>query len=163
MKDVSKSSGRIVAVCISRDKSTRKEPVDEAALEKDLGVVRDAHADVGTHRQVSLLALDSIEKMKKPGFNPSCGDYAENLTTSGIDLVSLPVGTRLAAGRDAILEITQIGKKCHTGCAILIQSGSCIMPKEGIFARVVRGGKVRPGDRLTGLGERDDNPSSTPD
>ena len=108
----------------------------------------DAHADCCTHRQVSLLAIESINKMRSLGFDVAPGDFAENLTCEGIELVSLPVGTRLSIEKEVMLEITQIGKECHSGCAIYHQIGKCIMPKEGIFAKVIRGGPVRAGDTI---------------
>jgi len=97
---------------------------------------------------VSLLAMESIDNMKRLGFEVGPGDFAENLTTQGVELVSLPVGTKISIGKDVILEITQIGKECHSGCAIYRQIGKCIMPKEGIFARVIHGGCVRAGDKI---------------
>jgi MOSC domain-containing protein YiiM len=97
---------------------------------------------------VSLLAVESIDKMRALGLDVNPGDFAENLTTEGIDLVSLPVGTRIAVGKQIVLEITQIGKECHAGCAIYRQVGKCIMPEEGVFARVIRGGPVRAGDQI---------------
>ena len=139
---------RILAVCTSKEKAIKKESVSEGLLEQEFGIVDDAHADCCTHRQVSLLAIESINKMRGAGFDVNPGDFAENLTTQGVDLVSLPVGTRLSIGQDAVLEITQIGKECHTGCAIFHQVGKCIMPKEGVFARVIRGGVVKAGDEL---------------
>jgi len=139
---------KILAVCKSKEKGTRKEPQMEGLLEEDFGLAGDAHADCCTHRQVSLLAVESIDKMRGAGFDVGPGDFAENLTTEGIDLASLPVGTRLSVGRDVILEITQIGKECHTGCAIFRQVGKCIMPREGVFARVIHGGVVKAGDEL---------------
>jgi MOSC domain-containing protein YiiM len=142
----------IIAVCKSKDKGTRKEDVKEGLLKEDFGLVGDAHADCCTHRQVSLLAIESIDKMRSKGFDIGPGDFAENLTTQGVDLVALPVGTRLTLGQGVVLEVTQIGKQCHTGCAIYRQIGKCVMPKEGIFARVVRGGAVKAGDRLV-IGE----------
>lgn len=141
--------GKIVAVCRSDQKGTRKEPVAEAVLRQGYGLVGDAHADCCTHRQVSLLAIESINKMQELGFAVSPGDFAENLTTEGIDLVSLPIGARLYIGNGIILEISQIGKDCHFGCAIYRQIGKCIMPKEGVFARVICGGSVRAGDEIT--------------
>ena len=138
----------VLAVCSSQDKGTKKEVVATSFLREDYGLVGDAHADCCTHRQVSLLAMESIAKMRDLGFSVSPGDFAENLTTDGIDLVSLPVGTRLSVGGQIILEITQIGKECHTGCAIFRQVGKCIMPKEGVFARVIRGGLARAGDKI---------------
>jgi MOSC domain-containing protein YiiM len=139
--------GTIVAVCISEAKGERKRPVPWIALQKDHGVFGDAHAG-DWHRQVSLLASESIEKMRALGLSVSAGDFAENITTSGIELVTLPVGSRLTIGA-ALLEVTQIGKECHTRCAIYHQAGDCVMPKEGIFARVLHGGEIKPGDRIT--------------
>jgi len=139
---------RIIAVCKSKKKGTRKEDVKEGLLEKDFGLVGDAHADCCTHRQVSLLAVESIDKMRALGLELSPGDFAENLTTEGIDLVSLPVGTRMSVGKQVLLEVTQIGKECHTKCAIYKQVGKCIMPEEGVFARVIKGGSVRAGDQI---------------
>jgi molybdopterin adenylyltransferase len=108
----------------------------------------DAHADSGWHRQVSLLAIESIEKMRKMGYPVGPGDFAENLTCEGIELTALPIGTRITVGDQVILEISQIGKECHTGCAIFKQTGKCIMPKEGVFARVISGGPVNTGDSI---------------
>ena len=139
---------KIITVCRSEKKGTKKEAVKEGVLREDYGLIDDAHADCCTHRQVSLLAVESINKMQGLGFSVGPGDFAENLTIEGMDLVSLPVGTRLSIEGRVILEVTQIGKECHTGCAVFRQVGKCIMPKEGVFARVIRGGIVRPGDRL---------------
>jgi MOSC domain-containing protein YiiM len=136
----------VEAVCISENKGERKKPVGEVELRENHGIVGDAHAGEW-HRQVSLLATESIEKMRKLGLDVTSGDFAENITTSGIELVSLPVGTCLQVG-GTLLEVTQIGKECHTRCAIYYQAGDCVMPKEGIFAKVVRGGVVRPGDQV---------------
>lgn len=136
--------GRIVAVSISRNKGERKTPVDGVDLREEHGIVGDAHAG-SWHRQVSLLARESIDKMRSLGLDVDSGDFAENITTSGIDLPALPVGSRLRVG-GAVLEVTQIGKECHTRCAIYHQAGDCVMPKEGIFARVVRGGAVHAGE-----------------
>jgi MOSC domain-containing protein YiiM len=107
-------------------------------------VDRDAHAGPG-HRQVSLLAMESIEKMRGKGVEVGPGDFAENVTVEGIDLAGLTVGDRLLVG-EALLEISQIGKECHDRCAIYFQAGDCVMPREGVFARVLRGGTVAPGD-----------------
>ena len=139
---------RIIAVCKSKEKGTKKEVVADSILREDYGLIGDAHADGSTHRQVSLLAIESINKMRSLGFNVGPGDFAENLTTEGIDLVSLTVGTRISAGDEIILEISQIGKECHAGCAIYRQPGKCIMPREGVFAKVIRGGLVRTGDTI---------------
>jgi MOSC domain-containing protein YiiM len=138
---------KIIAVCKSKKKGTRKEPVAKGVLKEDYGLVGDAHADCCTHRQVSLLATESIDKMRRLGFDVGPGDFAENLTTEGIDLLSLPVGPRIFIG-ETVLEITQIGKECHTGCAIYRQIGKCIMPKEGVFTRVIKGGLVNVGDTI---------------
>ena len=134
---------RIIAVCRSDKKGTKKQDVKEGFLKENYGLIADAHADCCTHRQVSLLTIDSINKMRGLGFDVNPGDFAENLTTEGIDLVSLPIGAHISIGKQVILEITQIGKECHTGCAIYRQIGKCIMPKEGVFAKVIRGGLVR--------------------
>jgi len=139
---------KIIAVCKSQKKGTRKEPVTKGVLKEDYGLVGDAHADCCTHRQVSLLATESIDKMRRSGFDVGPGDFAENLTTEGIDLLSLPVGTRIFIGGEIVLEITQIGKDCHTGCAIYRQIGKCIMPKEGVFTKVIKGGLVNVGDTI---------------
>jgi len=139
---------KIIAVCKSKDKGTSKQDVGEGILQDEFGLVGDAHADCCTHRQVSLLAIESINKMRNRGFDIGPGDFAENLTTEGIDLVALPVGIRLSTGQGVVLEVTQIGKQCHTKCAIYRQIGKCVMPKEGVFARVIRGGIVTTGDEL---------------
>ena len=140
-------SAQVVAVCISEKKGERKIPVPSVELREEYGIVGDAHAGEW-HRQVSLLAHESIEKMQRMGLTVDSGDFAENITTSGIELFSLPVGTRLTIG-GTLLEVTQIGKECHTRCAIFYQAGDCVMPKEGIFVRVICGGMVKAGDRVT--------------
>ena len=145
---------KIIAVCTSEKKGTKKEAVEEGLLQEDFGLTGDAHADCCTHRQVSLLAIESINKMRSLGFDIGPGDFAENLTTEGIDLVSLPIGTEISIGNEIILEISQIGKECHSGCAIYLQIGKCIMPKEGVFARVIQGGLVKAGDAITVRGEK---------
>jgi len=139
---------KILTVCWSKGKGTKKEAIAEGVLGEDYGLVGDAHADCCTHRQVSLLAIESINKMRGLGFDVGPGDFAENLTTEGIELVSLPIGTHIRIGEEIVLEITQIGKECHTGCAIYRQIGKCIMPGEGVFAKVIRGGSVRAGNRI---------------
>jgi len=144
----------VVAVCTSKKKGTKKQPVEEIVIEEGYGVAGDAHADSQTHRQISLLAIESIEKMRRKGFDLNPGDFAENITTDDLDLVSLPIGTRIRVGKDTILEMTQIGKECHTACAIRRQVGECIMPTEGIFARVIKGGTVKAGDNLQVLDEK---------
>lgn len=140
------SPARVAATCISLKKGERKTPVDTVTLQENYGIAGDAHAGEW-HRQVSLLARESIEKMRRKGLAVDAGDFAENITTVGIDLPSLPVGTVLAVG-EAQLEVTQIGKECHNRCAIYYQAGDCVMPREGIFARVLRGGTVKPGDGI---------------
>ena len=144
---------RILAVNISERKKTPKKTVDEGRLIEDFGIEGDAHAGKW-HRQVSLLAKESIDKAKGMRTDGLChGIFAENLTTEGIELHTLPVGTRLRIGNDVLLEVTQIGKECHDGCAIRELVGQCIMPKEGVFARVERGGIVRAGDEITVIAE----------
>ena len=145
---------RIIAVCKSKEKGTRKGPIAEGVLRKDYGLVGDAHADSSTHRQVSLLAIESIRKMRDLGVDIDPGDFAENLTCEGIDLVSLSVGTQFSVGKEVILEVTQIGKDCHSGCAIYRQIGKCIMPKEGVFAKVTKGGLVKAGDTINAIVKR---------
>jgi len=139
--------GIIRAVCISPDKGMKKKNNSTGLLIKEHGLKDDAH--VGDwHRQVSLLAIESIDKMRALGLDVGPGDFAENLTTEGIDLVSLPIGTRLRIGDHAIGEVTQIGKECHDRCAIYYQAGDCVMPREGIFIRVLDGGSVNEGDQI---------------
>ncbi len=138
--------GIIKAVSISKEKGIKKTNVDEVQLKENFGIIGDAHA--GSSRQVSLLACESIQKMKDKGLKVGSGDFAENITTEGIDLLSLKVGDKLKAGTEAILEISQIGKVCHTRCNIYYQAGDCVMPKEGIFARVLKGGVIKTGDEI---------------
>ncbi len=140
--------GTITAVCRSERTGTRKEPCGEGVFIADYGLERDAHAAAGIARQVSLLSEESIGKMKALGLELNPGDFAENLTVGGMDLCTLPVGTRLNVGGEAVLEISQIGKACHKGCAIFQAVGVCIMPKEGVFARVIRNGTIRTGDSV---------------
>lgn len=140
-------SATVVAVCTSPGKGERKKDVGRGELVVNSGLAGDGHAG-DWHRQVSLLAEESIAKMRAAGLDVGPGDFAENLTTRGIELCTLPLGTRLAVGAEALLEVTQIGKECHTRCAIFYQAGDCVMPKEGIFARVLRGGSVQRGDRI---------------
>jgi len=139
--------GKVVAVCTSEKKGMRKKNVGQGVLKANFGLEGDAHAG-DWHRQVSLLALESIKKMQDLGLDVGPGDFAENLTTEGIDLLSLPIGTKLRIGESALGEVTQIGKECHTKCAIYYQAGDCVMPKEGIFIRILEGGPVRVGDKV---------------
>ena len=145
MKPVQK--GRLLAVNISEEKGTRKTNIQSCALLKDFGLKGDAHAGPW-HRQVSLLANESIEKMRAMGLDVSYGDFAENITTEGLDLVHLPIGTEIRIGNSVLLRVTQIGKECHERCAIYYQAGDCVMPREGIFAEVVNEGEVKVGDEI---------------
>lgn len=138
--------GKVVAVCTSVNKGQRKHNVGSARLIPDMGLEGDAHAGFA-HRQVSLLAMESIEKMRKLGLKVGPGDFAENLTTENLELTSLPIGTKLKIG-EAVLSVSQIGKECHNRCAIYYQAGDCVMPKEGIFAVVLSGGIVNSGDPI---------------
>lgn len=144
MKELSQ---RIVAVCTSKEKGERKTDVGQAELQEGFGLIGDAHGG-DWHRQVSLLAIESIDKMRAAGLDVGPGDFAENLTTQGVNLYILPVGTRLRVGDSVLLEMTQVGKECHDRCAIYHQAGDCVMPREGVFATVVSGGLVKTGDRL---------------
>ena len=138
---------KIVAISISDTKGVRKGNVEFAELRAGHGIKGDAHAGKW-HRQISLLASESIARMVELGLEVGPGDFAENITTRNIELYGLPVGTRLRLGINTLVEITQIGKECHTRCAIYKKVGQCIMPEEGVFARVLQGGVVRPGDAL---------------
>ncbi|MGE5483781.1 MAG: MOSC domain-containing protein [Ignavibacteriales bacterium] len=138
--------GRIVAVCRSETKGVRKADIGSGTLKEGFGLEGDAHGG-DWHRQVSLLSVSSIEKMRSQGLDVGPGDFAENLTVEGLDVWTLPVGTRLSVG-GALLEVTQIGKECHAGCEIFRKVGHCVMPREGIFARVLKSGRVSNGDLL---------------
>jgi cyclic pyranopterin monophosphate synthase len=137
-------AGTVVAVNVSEAKGERKKAAAEVMLRQEHGIEGDAHAG-SWHRQVSLLAQESIDKMTAAGLDVGPGDFAENVTTLGIDVAALPIGTTLDMG-EALVEVTQIGKECHARCAIYYQAGDCVMPREGIFVRVLRGGRVAPGD-----------------
>ncbi len=139
--------GRVLAVNISDQKGTKKTNVESCSLLKDFGLKGDAHGGPW-HRQVSLLANESIEKMRAKGLRVGFGDFAENITTEGVDLVHLPIGTSIHIGNSVLLRVTQIGKECHTRCAIYYQAGDCVMPKEGIFAEVISEGEVKVGDEI---------------
>jgi cyclic pyranopterin phosphate synthase len=138
--------GKVVAVNVSAAKGERKTPVPGVVLRQDHGIESDAHAGPW-HRQVSLLAQESIDKMVAAGLGVGPGDFAENITTEGLDVASLPLFTTLDLG-EALVEVTQIGKECHSRCAIYHQAGDCVMPREGIFVRVLRGGRVAPDDAV---------------
>ncbi|MCG6944871.1 MAG: MOSC domain-containing protein [Deltaproteobacteria bacterium] len=146
--------GRIVAVSVSNRKGIKKSNLPECKLLEGEGLDGDAHAG-DWHRQVSLLAMESINKIRGKGLEVSPGDFAENITTSGLRIWELPMGTRLAVGSEALLEVTQIGKECHDRCAIYHQVGDCVMPREGVFTRVLRGGTIRPGDEIRVLPQAD--------
>lgn len=154
----SNCKGKVIAVCTSEKKGTQKNTVSEIKLVADHGIEGDAHADKW-HRQVSLLALEKIKEFWEKGATVDYGAFGENIITEGIDLSSLPVGTRFRIG-DALLELTQIGKECHTHCAIYHQVGDCIMPREGIFTVVLEGGDVSSGDVIE-LIEADPNRAFT--
>jgi MOSC domain-containing protein YiiM len=145
----------VVAVSVSDRKGEKKTNVETARLLEDHGLENDAHAG-RWHRQVSLLAMESIEKIRSKGLNVSPGDFAENITTEGIRLWELPIGKRLKLGNDAVAEVTQIGKECHSRCAIYHQVGDCVMPREGIFVRILSGGVIAPGDTI----ELDEQPET---
>ncbi|MDP2938937.1 MAG: MOSC domain-containing protein [Candidatus Omnitrophota bacterium] len=143
----SNQRGIIFAVSISENKGTKKINVASARLKKDFGILGDAHAG-DKHRQVSLLAMESIEKMRQKGLKVKPGDFAENITTQGIDLLKLNIGSKIKLGKVAILELTQIGKECHTRCNIYYQAGDCVMPREGVFTRVLKAGVIKPNDEI---------------
>ncbi len=140
-------TGTVIAVCVSDRKGIPKTNVQRARLIADHGLEGDAHAGPW-HRQVSLLAKESADKVRAKGLDVAPGAFAENILTVGLDLLALPVGTRLRIGPDALVEVTQIGKECHTRCAIYRITGDCVMPREGIFVRVLRGGTVQVGDTI---------------
>lgn len=143
-----KMSGKILAVNISQKKGEKKNNIECGLFLENLGLENDAHAEADIIRQVSLLAKESIEKIRAKGLDVSYGDFAENLTTEGIDLPSLPVGTRLKVGDKVLLEVSQIGKVCHNRCNIFYAVGDCVMPREGIFAKVLVGGEIKINDEI---------------
>ena len=138
---------KIESIAISKKKGTRKTCIEESQLVENFGLEGDAHAG-DWHRQVSFLAVESINKMRDKGLDVTFGDFAENIATSGIDWPSLPIGTKVQLGDSAVVEVTQIGKECIKKCAIYYQAGDCIMPREGVFAKVLTGGAIRCGDTL---------------
>ncbi len=138
---------KIVSIAISKKKGTPKVQVGKASLLEDHGLEGDAHAGPW-HRQVSFLAAESIEQTRKKGLDVGFGDFAENIATSGIDWQDIAVGTRVNLGDSALVEITQKGKECHNKCAIYYLAGDCIMPREGIFGRVLKGGEIRCGEPI---------------
>jgi cyclic pyranopterin phosphate synthase len=142
---VATTKGTIRAISVSKEKGTQKVNVPEAELKTDFGIIGDAHA-ANWHRQVSLLAIESIDKMISRGAKVSPGSFAENITTEGIDLLKLAVGDKLRLGGSVEVEITQFGKKCHSRCEIFEQVGDCIMPREGVFSKVTKAGSISIGD-----------------
>ncbi len=142
-----KHSGKIIAINISEKKGMKKKDVGKAYVKENYGIENDAHSG-HWHRQISLLTMESIDKMKKMGLNVVPGSFAENITTEGIDLVNLRIGTTLQIGKDVLIEVTQLGKVCHDRCAIYYQAGDCVMPKEGIFAKVIKSGWIKKGNEI---------------
>lgn len=138
---------KITSIAISKKKGTRKTCIETARLVENFGLEGDGHGG-DWHRQVSFLAAESIDKARAQGLDVSFGDFAENIATIGIDWKNLPVGTRVRLGGEALVEVTQIGKECLKKCAIFYQAGDCIMPKEGVFAKVLKGGEIRIGDSV---------------
>jgi len=138
---------KIVSIALSKKKGTRKTQVDSAVLKEEHGLLGDAHAGPW-ERQVSFLASERIEECRSRGLNVTFGDFAENIATEGIDWKGIPLGSRFRLGEKVLVEITKIGKECHRKCAIYYQAGDCIMPREGVFARVLEGGEVRCGDPI---------------
>jgi MOSC domain-containing protein YiiM len=151
LSDSSKNSypkGKVTAISISQKKGISKLNIKEASLIKEHGIKGDAHSG-NWHRQVSLLAFESIEKMRNGGLpNLRPGAFAENITTKFIDIPNLKIGTNIRIGKDAEIEITQIGKECHSKCSIFFEVGDCVMPREGIFAKVIKSGSIAVGDAI---------------
>ena len=143
-----KVCGKVLAVNISQKKGEKKNNIDCGLFLENLGLENDAHAQAGIIRQVSLLAKESIDKIRAKGLDVDDGDFAENLTVEGIDLPALPIGTRLKIGKDVLLEVSQIGKVCHNRCNIFYTVGDCVMPREGIFAKVLAGGEIKADDLI---------------
>jgi MOSC domain-containing protein YiiM len=141
---------QIVAVCSSKHKGTPKKNIGSGEFKVGLGLLGDAHGG-DWHRQVSLLAMEQIEKMREKGLDLQPGSFAENLTTEFFDLWSVKIGDKIKVGDDTVLEITQIGKECHSKCAIFHKIGDCIMPKQGVFAVVLQGGEIKTGDAIVYL------------
>jgi MOSC domain-containing protein YiiM len=147
MKPDTSNKARVTTVSVSSTKGVKKKNISQVRLNVNHGIEHDAHAG-NWHRQVSMLAMESIDKIRAKGLDLRPGDFAENITTEGITLHTLPVGIRLRFGDTVNVEVTQIGKECHNRCAIFHAVGDCVMPREGIFARVLQGGVVRPGDAV---------------
>ena len=145
--------GRVIAVCISKEKGTQKYRILEGEFIEEWGIKDDAHAGKW-HRQVSLLSYDKIQEFRAKGAEIEDGAFGENLVVEGFDFAKLPVGTKFRCN-DVVLEMTQIGKKCHHGCAIFQKMGDCIMPREGVFTRVLHGGVIHEGDELVIIEENE--------
>mgnify|MGYP001580569386 CR=1 FL=1 len=143
-----KQTGSIIAISTSKKKGEKKKNILSACLKENFGIIGDAHAG-NWHRQVSLLAIESINKIIEKGLKVKPGDFAENITTEGIILKDLLIGTKIQIGENILLEVTQIGKICHSPCAIYYSVGDCVMPKEGIFAKVLQGGEIKTGDKIS--------------
>jgi len=141
-------SGRLLAICISDIKGTKKQPISEGVLKKNWGLKGDAHSGVN-HRQISILSKESVERLSRKGIIFSPGDFGENLLVTGVNLRELKVGDLIKIGAYALLRVTQIGKECLHPCSIRKRLGECLMPSEGIFCEVLRGGKIRPGNRVS--------------
>ena len=148
--------GSLKAICISEKKGTQKHEIDSALLIEDWGIEQDAHAGKW-HRQVSMLSYEKIEEFRAKGAEVDFGAFGENLIVEGFDLRTIPVGTKFQIG-EALLELTQIGKECHSHCEIYKVMGDCIMPREGVFTKVLKGGTIRPGDTITKLPLEADRP-----
>ena len=148
-------NAKVLKVSIAKEKGQKKKNVPLIELLKNSGIKGDAHA--GGQRQVSLLAIEAIDKMRKKGLDVGPGDFAENITTQGIDLVNSQIGKRINIGENALLEITHIGKECHSRCNIYYQAGDCVMPSEGIFAKVLKAGFIKPDDKITLIKTRREN------
>lgn len=144
---------KIVSLAVSKKKGTRKQPINNVELVKDHGIDGDAHAGKW-HRQVSFLAQEQIDEARKRGLDVTFGDFAENIATQGVDWKTVPIGTVVRLGSRAVVQITQIGKECHNKCAIYYKAGDCIMPREGVFARVLEGGRIRCGDPIEFVSEK---------
>ncbi|APV43771.1 MOSC domain-containing protein YiiM [Dehalogenimonas formicexedens] len=142
------TEGKILSVCFSTKRGTKKKDAASGYLAEDFGLVGDAHAEAHSHRQLSLLDISSVDKMRAQGLDLTFGDFAENITTEGLSLYTLPLGTHLVTSRGVELEITQIGKECHHHCQIYRQVGMCVMPLEGVFARILKAGEVHAGDTI---------------
>ena len=139
--------GEVVGVCVSDRKGIKKTPVGEVEIKENYGIKGDSHASSEYHRQVCFLAEESIGKMRDQGYDVGPGSFAENITTKGLDLLAIPVGAKVRVG-EALVEITQKGKECHDGCAVYKEIGACIARTEAIFGRVLKGGRIRPGDMI---------------